>query len=51
MMFQHHALFPHLDVGANVAFGLRMQGQRGAAVDARVTELLELVGLAGHRAA
>ncbi len=41
MMFQHHALFPHLDVGANVAFGLRMQGQRGAAVDARVTELLD----------
>ena len=25
-MFQDHALFPHLDVGANVAFGLRMQG-------------------------
>ncbi len=47
MMFQQHALFPHLDVGANVAFGLRMQGQRGSSVDARVTELLEMVGLPG----
>jgi thiamine transport system ATP-binding protein len=47
MMFQQHALFPHLDVGANVAFGLRMQGQRGPAVVARVSELLALVGLPG----
>jgi thiamine transport system ATP-binding protein len=47
MMFQHHALFPHLDVGANVAFGLRMQGQRGAVSDRRVRELLALVGLEG----
>jgi thiamine transport system ATP-binding protein len=47
MMFQHHALFPHLDVGANVAFGLRMQGERGAAAQARVHELLALVGLEG----
>jgi thiamine transport system ATP-binding protein len=47
MMFQHHTLFPHLDVGANVAFGLRMQGQGGATVDRRVAELLELVGLPG----
>jgi thiamine transport system ATP-binding protein len=47
MMFQHHALFPHLGVGANVAFGLRMQGQRGHAVDERVRELLALVGLEG----
>jgi thiamine transport system ATP-binding protein len=47
MMFQHHALFPHLDVGRNVAFGLRMQGRRGDAVERRVRELLALVGLEG----
>jgi len=47
MMFQQHALFPHLDVGDNVAFGLRMQGERGSAVRQRVRELLALVGLDG----
>jgi thiamine transport system ATP-binding protein len=47
MMFQQAALFPHLDVGTNVAFGLRMQGRRGADVDRQVVELLELVGLPG----
>jgi thiamine transport system ATP-binding protein len=50
MMFQHHALFPHLDVGANVAFGLRMQGRRGEPVGQRVAELLTLVGLEGMEA-
>jgi thiamine transport system ATP-binding protein len=47
LMFQDYALFPHKDVAANVAFGLRMQGQGGAQADARVRELLELVGLPG----
>ncbi len=47
LMFQDHALFPHLDVAANVAFGLRMQGLPPAATVARVTDLLELVGLPG----
>jgi thiamine transport system ATP-binding protein len=47
LMFQDHALFPHLDVGANVAFGLRMQGQPRDAIGARVGELLDLVGLPG----
>lgn len=47
LMFQDHALFPHLDVGANVAFGLRMQGQAPAAARQRALELLELVGLSG----
>jgi ABC-type Fe3+/spermidine/putrescine transport system ATPase subunit len=48
LMFQDFALFPHKDVAANVAFGLRMQGLSGAQVDARVAEMLTLVGLAGY---
>ncbi|MEU8838705.1 ABC transporter ATP-binding protein [Streptomyces roseus] len=51
LMFQDHQLFPHRDVGGNVAFGLRMRGSaRGsarAAYASRVAELLELVGLPG----
>ena len=51
-MFQDDALFPHRDVAANVAFGLRMSGVPRAAAAARVAELLALVGLEGreHRA-
>lgn len=44
MVFQHHALFPHLDVAANVGFGLRGSA---AARRARVHDLLELAGLSG----
>jgi thiamine transport system ATP-binding protein len=47
LMFQDYVLFPHRDVGENVAFGLRMHGQRGVAIRRRVAELLELVGLPG----
>jgi thiamine transport system ATP-binding protein len=47
LVFQDHALFPHRDVFANVAFGLRMRGDSAAAVAARTAGLLELVGLAG----
>lgn len=47
MMFQDHALFPHLDAGMNVEFGLRMAGIQGAARASRASELLGLVGLAG----
>ena len=45
MVFQDYALFPHLDVGANIAFGLHHlhRSQRAA----RVAEVLELMGLAG----
>lgn len=46
MVFQHYALFPHLDVGENVAFGLQGSGDRGA-VEATVRDALALVDLAG----
>jgi len=44
MVFQHYALFPHLDVGANVAFGLRLSGE---AAGRRVREVLAMVDLDG----
>lgn len=47
LMFQEHALFPHLSVADNVAFGLRMAGMAGAQRNHRVGQLLELVGLEG----
>jgi putrescine transport system ATP-binding protein len=45
MMFQSYALFPHLTVWENVAFGLKRQGIRGARVDERVEAILNLVQL------
>ena len=48
MVFQDVALFPHLDVGRNIAFGLR--GATKAAQRRRVDELLALFGLAGYGA-
>jgi ABC-type Fe3+/spermidine/putrescine transport system ATPase subunit len=48
MVFQHYALFPHLDVGANVAFGLESLRVRGAELDRRVGAALALVDLAGY---
>lgn len=47
MVFQHYALFPHLDVGANVAFGLESLRVRGEELDRRVSRALALVDLAG----
>ncbi len=46
-VFQDYALFPHMSVAGNVAFGLRMKGQRGAEVRRQVDEALTLVGLEG----
>ena len=48
LMFQDLALFPHMDVFGNVAFGLRMQKLPAARVQARVHELLELVEMGGY---
>jgi iron(III) transport system ATP-binding protein len=47
MVFQHYALFPHLDVGENVAFGLEALGVRGVERARRVAEALALADLAG----
>lgn len=47
LMFQDHQLFPHRDVGANVAFGLRIRGVSRRDQERRVGELLDLVGLPG----
>ena len=46
MMFQSYALFPHLSVRGNVAYGLKRDGVPRAERDTRVAEALEMVGLA-----
>ncbi|MEV6009327.1 ABC transporter ATP-binding protein [Streptomyces sp. NPDC051976] len=48
MVFQNYALFPHLTVRANVAFGLRMHGVGKAETVRRVDEVLRLVQLTEH---
>ena len=46
-MFQKYALFPHLNVYENVAFGLRLRKVEEKELKTRVLEMLELVGLRG----
>ena len=48
MVFQSYALFPHLDVGENVAFGLKRRRVEKAEITRRVGEALELVHLGGY---
>ncbi|MEM1873107.1 MAG: ABC transporter ATP-binding protein [Acidilobaceae archaeon] len=45
MVFQDLALFPHMNVFENIAFGLRVRGEREEYVRRRVFEVMELVGL------
>lgn len=47
MVFQNYALYPHMDVFENVAFGLRMRKTRKKEIQSRVSEALELVDLTG----
>jgi ABC-type Fe3+/spermidine/putrescine transport system ATPase subunit len=47
LMFQDLALFPHLDVAGNIAFGLSMAGMPKEEQQRRIREVLDLVGLAG----
>jgi putative spermidine/putrescine transport system ATP-binding protein len=50
LVFQSYALFPHLSVYENVAFGLRLKGMRGSELDARVSTGLTSVGLSSFSA-
>ena len=48
MVFQHYALFPHLDVASNIAFGLQRRKVDKAEIGRRVGEILGLVRLEGY---
>ena len=48
-VFQKYALFPHLNVYENVAFGLRIKKMSNDLIEPRVNRMLELVGLDGYQ--
>jgi len=48
MMFQSYAVFPHMSVAANVAYGLRIRSWPSDRVAARVTAMLRLIGLEAY---
>jgi putative spermidine/putrescine transport system ATP-binding protein len=50
MVFQSHALWTHMNVFRNIAFGLRLRRRPSAEIKQRVDSVLELVGLAGYGA-
>ncbi|QIE28883.1 Spermidine/putrescine import ATP-binding protein PotA (plasmid) [Caballeronia sp. SBC1] len=50
MVFQNYSLFPHLSVGANIGFGLRMAGTPKSEIAARVKKMLETIRLPGIEA-
>lgn len=48
MVFQNYAIFPHLNVSKNIAYGLRYDKISGSEMDRRVDEVLEMVQLSGY---
>ena len=48
MVFQNYAIFPHLDVRANIAFGLRKSGLSKTQINETVEEMLDLIKLPGY---
>lgn len=49
MVFQRHALFPHLTVGENIAYGLKLKSLSKDKIEAKVAEVLALVDMAEFR--
>ncbi len=49
IVFQDYALFPHMNVAGNIAYGLKVKKQDHREISRRTDELLELVGLTGYR--
>lgn len=47
-VFQNYALFPHLSVFENVAYGLKVKGMSGSEIEGSVGEVISLVGLKGY---
>ena len=47
-VFQRYALFPHLDVYDNIAFGLKLKKMSKKGIAAKVADMLRLVGLSGY---
>ncbi len=47
-VFQTHALFPHMTVAENIAFGLKVKRRPKAEIDAKVQEMLSLISLEGY---
>ena len=48
MVFQNYAIFPHLDVRGNIAFGLRKSGLSKSEINTKVEEILNLIKLPGY---
>jgi len=48
MVFQNYAIFPHLNVASNIAFGMRKSGLSKPALAERIEEMLELIRLPGY---
>src|ERR1700744_1231053 len=48
MLFQNYALFPHMTVAQNIAFGLETRGLARSAIDERGSDALQLVQLGGY---
>lgn len=47
-VFQRYALFPHLDVFDNIAFGLKIKKLPKSEIENKVKDMLKLVGLSGY---